>query len=111
MVSHPFFIFENNVLIIPVSTIFGSSSTSGKGIAHITADGGKKTIYNYQNVSQVNVTLTSGFYKAWERYLNETLHMQIESVDTSNNSVHAYKNYQKNIDVFILDSPLDVRID
>ena len=111
MVSQPGFIFENNVLIIPIITLFGATSASGKGIERVTADGGKKTIHNYENVSQVNLTLTSDFYKAWERYLHETMHMQIARVDTSNNTVYAYRNYQENIDLFIIDSPMDVRID
>ncbi len=111
MISPPGFISENNVLMIPTTTLFGTTSVSGKGIVRITADGGKKIIHNYENVSQVNLTLTSDFYKAWERYLSETMDMQITRVDNSNNTVYAHKNYQKNIDVFIIDSSMGIRID
>ncbi|WP_406660494.1 hypothetical protein V7O66_11680 [Methanolobus sp. ZRKC3] len=111
MVSQPSFTFVNDVLVIPDVNIFGAASTSGSGLVRVTAEGGKRAVRNYENVSQVNITLKSSYYQAWERYLNENLKMTISTVDHANNTIYASRDYSGNIDVFIISSPMTVTIE
>lgn len=110
MVSEPRFTYANNVLVIPVASIGGSTSLSGSGLVRVTADGHGKKVYRYENVSQVNISLTSDYFQAWARYLNESLQMPIVMVDGTNKTINASKEYPNNIDVYIAISPMTVTI-
>jgi len=109
MVSEPRFTYANNVLVIPIANIDGTTSLSGSGLIRVTADGGRKTVDTYENVSQVNITVTSDYFEAWGRYLNESLQMPIV-IDTDNKTINASKEYFTNIDVYIASSPMTVTI-
>ncbi|MDN5308834.1 MAG: hypothetical protein PWP14_228 [Methanolobus sp.] len=110
MVSEPRFTYANNVLVIPVANIGGGTSLSGSGLVRVTADGHGKKVYRYENVSQVNISLTSDYFQAWARYLNESLQMPIVMVDGTNKTINASKEYPANIDVYIAISPMTVTI-
>jgi len=109
MVSEPRFTYANNVLVIPIANIDGTTSLSGSGLIRVTADGGRKAVDTYENVSQVNITVTSDYFEAWGRYLNESLQMPIV-IDTDNKTINASKEYFTNIDVYIASSPMTVTI-
>ncbi len=109
--QEPLFSFSDNVLLIPCSSLSGTSSLSGNGLVSVTANGGRRTIESYYNISRVNITIESNYFKAWENYLNGTMKMPIIMTDEVNNTVYASKNYAQNIDVFIVESPMHVRID
>ncbi|MDP2216240.1 MAG: hypothetical protein Q8J68_02995 [Methanolobus sp.] len=110
MVSEPRFTYANNVLVIPIAKIGGSTSISGSGLVRVTADSGRKTVEAYENVSQVNITVTSEYFEAWGRYLNESLLMPIVMVDADNKTINLSKDYLTNIDVYVASSPMTVTI-
>jgi hypothetical protein len=58
----------------------------------------------------VNITLTSEYFEAWGRYLNESLQMPIVMVDTNNKTINLSKDYLTNIDVYVASSPMTVTI-
>lgn len=110
MLAEPRFTYANNVLVIPDASISGASSISGSGLVRVTADAGRRSIESYQNISQINITITSDYFKAWEKFLNEHLEMTTYVNDTSQ-TVLASKNYTENIDVYIVKAAMDVTID
>jgi hypothetical protein len=110
MVSEPRFTYANDVLVIPIAKIDGITSISGSGLVRVTADSGRKTVEAYENVSQVNITVTSEYFEAWGRYLNESLQMPIVMVDTNNKTINLSKDYLINIDVYVASSPMTVTI-
>lgn len=111
MISEPRFTYANNVMVIPVALIGGSDSTAGNGLVRVTADAGSKKIYKYENVSMMNVSVTSDYFEAWGRYFNENLQMQIVVEDSSNRTVNCSKSYPTNIDVYVIYSPMKITID
>ncbi|MBN2489076.1 MAG: hypothetical protein JXA98_08615 [Methanosarcinaceae archaeon] len=111
MISEPRFVFYNNVLMIPVPMITGSSSVSGVGLVHVVCNGGEPSVYRYQNVSWINITITSKYYRGWERYLNDTLEMQIINVDSTNTTVYARRDYADSIDVYAVHSQMGITIE
>jgi hypothetical protein len=114
MVSRPKFVLHDDVLTIPAVMISGSTGISGVGLVRVTSDGGAASVYSYYNVSQVDITIKSKYYKAWERYLKDTddLGMQSISVDDTNTTVHLQKVYSPdNIDVHVIYSPMSVTVD
>ncbi len=110
MVSEPRFTYANNVLAIPVARIDGLTSLSGSSLVRVTADGRPKRVERYENVSRVNISITSDYFEAWGRYLNESLQMPIVMVDTDNKTINASKEYLTNIDVYVTSSPMKVTI-
>lgn len=111
MLVQPRFTYANNVLMIPDASMSGSSSVSGSGLVRVTADAGRRSIESYQNVSQVNITIASDYFEAWERYLNEHLDMSTIDVNETTQTVLAGKSYTENIDVYIVKATMDVTID
>ncbi|MDF1533898.1 MAG: hypothetical protein P1P69_05280 [Methanosarcinaceae archaeon] len=114
MVSRPRFVLHDDVLTIPAVMISGSTGISGVGLVRVTSDGGVASVYSYYNVSQVDITIKSKYYKAWERYLNDTddLGMNFVSFDHTNTTVHLQKIYSPdNIDVHVIYSPMSVTVD
>ncbi len=112
MVKEPEFVFSDNTLFIPSSTITGVSGQAGKGLVRAVADGGESSVYKYTNVSAVDITIMSQYYEGWEKYLDDTFGMKIISRDENNNTIQVRKDdYLENIDVYILYSPLSVRIE
>jgi len=108
MVSKPHFAFYDDVLVVPAVMISGTSGISGVGLVRVVSDGGESSIYSYQNISQVDITIISKYYKGWERYLNDTLGMQVIDTDDANTTVHVQRSYSPNIDVYITYSPMSI---
>ena len=110
MKLEPLFSFSDNVLLIPCSSLSGSSSLSGTGLVSVTANGGRRTIERHYNVSQVNISIKSDYFEAWEKYLNESMEMPVENVDWTNSTVSTSRDYPSNIDVFIVEAPMHITI-
>ncbi|MCQ6961717.1 DUF7289 family protein [Methanolobus chelungpuianus] len=110
MVSEPRFTYENNALVIPVAKIDGLTSLSGSGLVRVTADGGTKRVERYENISRVNISVTSDYFEAWEKHLNESLKMSIVWENSSNKTIYMSKEYHPNIDVYVANSPMIVTI-
>jgi len=111
MVTEPRFTYANNVMVIPITFIEGTDSISGTGLVRVTANGGSKDIDKYENVSMMNISVTSEHFEAWGRYFNESLQMPIVMEDSNNETINCSKNYLPNIDVYIINSPMKVTID
>ncbi|MDW7731130.1 MAG: hypothetical protein SCH66_01730 [Methanolobus sp.] len=110
-ISKPDFAYDGNTLVIPVVTISGSKSMSGSSLIRIIADGGQLSISRYENVSNVNITIMSEYYNGWERYLSDSIGMQILDVDANNNTFTAGRSFSPNIDVITTMSPMSVTIE
>lgn len=110
-VSKPVFVYDNSSLVIPMVTITGSKGISGAGLIRVVADGGQLSVESYENVSRVEITISSDYYQAWEKYLDDSMEMQIIDINTSTRTVKAGKNYNPNIDVFITASPMSVTVE
>lgn len=106
----PFFSYSDGVLLIPCSSLSGNTFLSGSGLISITAEGGRRTIERYQNVSQVNITISSDYYEGWRNYLSTEMEMSIVEYDATNSTFTASKTYAQNIDVYIVEAPMDVVI-
>lgn len=110
-ISEPDFAYDGNKLLIPMVTIAGSSGISGSGLIRVISDGGQLSVARIENVSQVNITMASEYYDGWEKFLNESMGMQIVDVDESNNTIVASRSYNPNIDVIITISPMSVTVE
>lgn len=112
MISEPMFAHGDDSMVIPMVTITGSSAISGSGLIRVISDGGQLSVERYQNVSNVEITLSSKYYEAWENYLDESVGMQVVSINSSTKTVVMEKNYSpNNIDVFITVSPMSVTVE
>ncbi|WP_292487524.1 hypothetical protein [Methanohalobium sp.] len=109
-ITHPRFSFNGDVLVMPVTLVSGSSSQSGQGVVRVVSDGGHSNVYSYQNVSEVDVRITSKYYEGWGTYFDDTMNMDVAVYDV-NNTIIAHKNYSDNIDVHIVYSPMSATIE
>jgi hypothetical protein len=99
-------------MIIPVAAVMGSNGISGKGLIRVIADREDSSLFFYENVSSVDITVKSDYYAGWENYLNETMGMQVINKDETNTTVHLRKDdFSENINVYIIHSPMKVRVE
>ncbi|MDN5308840.1 MAG: hypothetical protein PWP14_234 [Methanolobus sp.] len=110
-ISEPDFAYNDNLLLIPMVTISGSKSISGSGLTRVVSQGGQISVSMHENVSMVDMTITSDYYEGWGSYLNETLGMEITSVDPQNNTISGRRQYDPAIDVLLTISPMSVTIE
>ncbi len=110
-VEKPVFAYDNSSLVIPIVTITGTKGIAGEGLIRVVSDGGQLSVEMYENVSRVEITISSDYYEAWEKYLENSIGMQILDVNTSSRTVRAEKDYNPNIDVFISTSPMSVTVE
>jgi len=110
-ISKPDFAYHDNVLLIPMVTISGTKSISGSGLTRVVSQGGQISVSVYENVSRVDMTIKSDYHEGWERYLNETLGMDIKYTDPANSTIYASRDYNPGIDVLVTVSPMSVTIE
>lgn len=110
MIAEPHITYENDIMVIPVALIEGTDSISGTGLVRVTADSAGKYIDKYENVSMMNVSVTSKYFEAWGRYFNESLQMPVTK-DSNNKTINGSKNFVHNIDVYVIKSPMKITID
>jgi hypothetical protein len=110
MLSEPRITCANNVIVIPDASIFGTNSISGSGLVRITADSRPKSTVSYQNVSQMNVTITSDYVEAWEGFLTERLNMTTTENEITNRTAELSVTFTENVDVYFVKSYMDVTI-
>ncbi|MFP4655299.1 MAG: hypothetical protein ACLFMM_06460 [Methanohalobium sp.] len=109
-ITQPRFSFNGEVLVVPITLVSGSSSRSGQGIVRVVSDGGGSNVYSYQNVSEIDIKVTSQYYQGWGTYFDNALGMDVTVYD-ANNTINAHKNYTDNIDVHIIYSPISATIE
>jgi hypothetical protein len=101
----------SNVLVIPVVTIIGASSIGGTGMGWVNVcepQGCAPSSVNItRNVSNINVTINSSYSDGWYNYFSKMSWNCIPSVlsVTCTTPLNA-----KNVDVYILNVPLDTGI-
>ncbi|MBN2109793.1 MAG: hypothetical protein JW705_01715 [Methanosarcinaceae archaeon] len=110
-IAKPDIVYDGNTLMIPMVTISGSKTISGSGLIRVISDGGQLSASRYENVSRVNITMMSDYYDGWERYLNQSMGMQIVDVDATNSTISASRSFSPNIDVMISISPMSVTVE
>ncbi len=71
MIYKPLITSRDNMLIIPVVTVIGSSSISGSGLSRVTVYGTPRIDF-YNNVNNITVTINNSDYRdGWEKYFND----------------------------------------
>ncbi|VVB86409.1 Uncharacterised protein [uncultured archaeon] len=89
---------QSNVLVMPVVTITGISSSSGTGLSRITAKGLQS--FDFQsNMSNIIVTINSSYIDGWKSFYNGTLSFDWNNCTASQCSAQLNKS---NIDVYLI---------
>ncbi len=109
-VSSPLITYQSNVLVIPVVSIWGTSSVGGSGMDWVSVcDQGcaPPSVSIFKNVSNINVTINSTYSGGWNNYLT---HMSLScSLSGSGSSVTCTAPFA-NVDVYILNVPLNAEV-
>ena len=104
LVSKPLITNQSNVLVIPIVTIGGISSTGGSGMSRVTAKGLPKVTV-WKNVSNISVKINSTYTNGWENYFSNA---KAWSLCTSDECTAIFN--KNNIDVYILYLQLDTEV-
>ena len=84
MLSEPLIINGSTIGISVGQYIGGSSSKSGTGFARVNIKGtGPVDVVSENNALNINITISSEYYRGWERYFNETLGLNTTSDDNN----------------------------
>ncbi|SFM67000.1 DUF7289 family protein [Methanolobus profundi] len=111
MVTKPMFAYDDSSMIIPMVTITGTKGISGSGLIRVISEGGQLAVEKYENVSRVRIEISSEYYDAWARYLDNSVGMQMIDLNSSSRTAIMEKNYSQNIDVFVTVSPMSVTVE
>ncbi|MBU4373644.1 MAG: hypothetical protein KJ714_04230, partial [Euryarchaeota archaeon] len=68
LVYKPLITNQSDVLVIPIVTIGGASSTGGSGMSRVTVDGTPRIEFR-SNVSNVRINVTGDYTDGWCNYL------------------------------------------
>ncbi|MDD5463462.1 MAG: hypothetical protein PHG00_17930 [Methylococcales bacterium] len=107
LVYKPLITNQSNVLVIPVVSINGSSSTGGSGMSRVTVKGTPRATY-YNNVSDVIVRINSSYADGWQnRFFKSIMGWTI-----CTNKADCISNLETpdNIDVYILNVQIDAEV-
>lgn len=110
-ISKPDLSYDQNILFVPIVSITGTEGISGSGLIRVISESGQLSVERIENVSQVNITMRSDYYTGWERFLNESIGMQITDVDAANYTIVASRNYDPGIDVVISVAPITATLE
>lgn len=106
-------IVKGDPFIIPINVLWGSdTAVAGSGIVKVTAYGGSPSIYTYNNVTYVNMSVTSDFYLGWAQYFESSLGM-ITKVDPATHTTYAEyyaADSTKGIQVIVIKKPLTIYV-
>ena len=111
IVTEPIIAYDNSSMVIPIVTITGTDGISGSGLIRVISEGGQLAVERFENVSRVEITISSEYYEAWERYLSDSVGMQEIDTNISTQTVSMGKNYSQNIDVLVTVSPMSIKIE
>jgi hypothetical protein len=109
LVSKPLITNQSNVLVIPIVTIGGISSTGGSGMSRVTVKGVPSVTF-YKNVSDIIVTITGDYNMGWEDYFKNIMSWSILTSGTTTSELIARLDTTNNIDVYILNIQLDTEV-
>ncbi len=108
LIYKPLITNQSNVLVIPVVSINGTSSTGGSGMSRVTAKGVPSVTF-YKNVSDIIVTITGDYTRGWEDYFKNIMSWSILTSGTTS-ELTARLDTTNNIDVYILNIQLDTEV-
>ncbi|MCZ7381300.1 MAG: hypothetical protein O8C64_06990 [Candidatus Methanoperedens sp.] len=109
LVSKPLITNQSNVLVIPIVTIGGISSTGGSGMSRVTVKGVPNVVF-YKNVSNIIVTINSTYFDGWKNYVNSVMSWNFCISGGSSGDCTGTLNTAKNVDVYILNIQLDTEV-
>ncbi|MFA4935362.1 MAG: hypothetical protein WC568_05955 [Candidatus Methanoperedens sp.] len=109
LVSKPLITNQSNVLVIPVVTIRGTSSTGGSGISRVMASG-SPGVTLYRNVSNIMITVNSGYWKGWENYFGRVMSWGVCTSGGPSGGCTVNLQTLNNTDVYILNIQLETSI-
>jgi len=73
MLSRPSFVLRGDSLMIPVTTIVGSSSISGRGFIHVVASEITDDLIYRPDIKSIRIIVNSNYNEGWQKqFLNET---------------------------------------
>lgn len=107
LVSKPLITNQSNVLVIPVVSINGTSSSGGRGMSRVTAKGIPSVKY-YSNVSDIIVRINSSYADGWQnRFFGSIMDW---TICTNKLDCISELGTPDNIDVYILNIQLDAEV-
>lgn len=110
LVSKPLITNQSNVLVIPIVTIGGISSTGGSGMSRVTVKGVPSVTF-YKNVSNIIVTVNSTYFDGWKNYVNSVMSWNFCISGGGSGDCTGTLNTAKNVDVYILNIQLDTEVE
>jgi hypothetical protein len=109
LVSKPLITNLGNVLVIPVVTIGGISSTGGSGMSRVTVKGAPSVVF-YPKLNNITVRINSSYADGWMKYFNNVMAWNFYfSGGTSGECTGTLD--AKNVDVYILNIQLDTEVE
>lgn len=73
---------SSQTFVIPIVNVYSSGSAiGGDGLAKAVIYGGETTLHPYSGITHMNITITSKYYKGWEKYLKKL------GMDTKNDGI------------------------
>ena len=109
LVSKPLLNNQSNMLIIPIVTIVGSSSTAGFGMSRVSVSGVPSVTF-YSNVSDIIVTINSSYSNGWSNYVNSKILWNFCFSSGLPGECIEPLNKAKNIDIYILNIKLKTEV-
>jgi len=104
LVYKPLITNQSNVLVIPVVTIIGTSSTGGSGISRVVADG-TPSVTLHRNVSNIKLTINSSYWEGWKNYFEDVMSWSICTTGECTAKLET-----GNVDIYVLDIQIDTTI-
>ncbi len=95
---------RNNILVIPIVTISGSSSVGGTGVSRIRAEGTPNVIA-YPNVSNITITITGNYVSGWKDFFKTNMQWYFDQGSSYTGQLNT-----TNIDVYILKTTMYTEI-
>jgi hypothetical protein len=77
---------SSQTFIIPIVNVYSSGTAiGGDGLAKALIYGGESTLTPYSDIKKINITVTSNYYKGWEKYLKK---LGMDTHDDSSGTVY-----------------------
>lgn len=105
LVSKPLISNQSKMLVFPVVSIGGTSSVGGSGMSRVTAKG-VPNVNVSKNMSNISVTINSTYSNGWENYFTD-----VKGWSSCDPDECTAKLEMENIDVYIINIPLDTEVE
>lgn len=95
---------RNNILVIPVVIISGSSSVGGTGVSRIRAQG-TPSVTSFTNVSNITITITGNYVSGWKDFFRTNMQWYFDQGSSYTGQLNT-----TNIDVYIMKTTMYTEI-